>query len=81
MALHLQECDAIIEAARQNSVFLQLGFMRRSDPEFAAAASRIEAGEIGQPMMIKSLIARAANWGKVLPLSIYPRSLVQICVW
>ena len=55
MALDLQECDAIIEAARQNSVFLQLGFMRRFDPEFAAAASRIEAGEIGQPMMIKSL--------------------------
>ncbi|RPH59632.1 MAG: oxidoreductase, partial [Chloroflexi bacterium] len=33
----------------------QLGFMRRFDPEFAAAAQRIQAGEIGQPMMIKSL--------------------------
>jgi predicted dehydrogenase len=28
--------------------------MRRFDPEFVAAAQRIEAGEIGQPMMIKS---------------------------
>ena len=29
--------------------------MRRFDPDFAAAAQRIEAGEIGQPMMVKSL--------------------------
>ena len=55
MALSLEECDAIIAAARANGVVLQLGFMRRFDPEFAAAAERIKAGEIGQPMMIKSL--------------------------
>jgi predicted dehydrogenase len=55
MALSLAECDAIIHAAQQARVHLQLGFMRRFDPEFAAAASRIEAGEIGQPMMVKSL--------------------------
>ena len=36
-------------------MLLQLGFMRRFDPEFAAAAERIQAGEIGRPMMIKSL--------------------------
>ena len=54
MALNLLECDAINEVTSKNSVFLQLGFMRRFDPEFVAAAQRIEAGEIGQPMMIKS---------------------------
>ena len=54
MALNLQECDAIIKATEQNGVLLQLGFMRRFDPEFVAAAQRIEAGEIGIPMMIKS---------------------------
>jgi predicted dehydrogenase len=54
MALNLKECDAIIEVTDQNAVILQLGFMRRFDPEFIAAAQRIEAGEIGQPMMIKS---------------------------
>jgi predicted dehydrogenase len=54
MALNLQECDAINQVVNQNSVILQLGFMRRFDPEFVAAAARIEAGEIGQPMMIKS---------------------------
>jgi predicted dehydrogenase len=54
MALNLQECDAIIKVVDQNAVLLQLGFMRRFDPEFVAAAQRIEAGEIGQPMMVKS---------------------------
>jgi predicted dehydrogenase len=55
MALNLEECDSIINAVQTNAVILQLGFMRRFDPEFVAAAERIEAGEIGQPMMIKSL--------------------------
>ena len=55
MALNLQECDDIIAAAQQHAVILQLGFMRRFDPEFVAAASRIAAGEIGQPMLVKSL--------------------------
>jgi predicted dehydrogenase len=54
MALNLQECDGIIKVTEQNGVILQLGFMRRFDPEFVVAAQRIEAGEIGQPMMIKS---------------------------
>ena len=55
MALSLPECDDMIAAARRNAVILQLGFMRRFDPEFVAAAKRIESGEIGRPMMIKSL--------------------------
>jgi len=55
MALNLQECDDILSAAEADGVLLQLGFMRRFDPEFTAAAQRIQAGEIGQPMLIKSL--------------------------
>jgi predicted dehydrogenase len=55
MALTLAECDAITAAADAKGVFLQIGFMRRFDPEFEAAARRIEAGEIGRPMLIKSL--------------------------
>jgi myo-inositol 2-dehydrogenase/D-chiro-inositol 1-dehydrogenase/scyllo-inositol 2-dehydrogenase (NAD+) len=55
MALNLAECDAVITAAAQTGVALQLGFMRRFDPEFSAAAKRIQAGEIGRPMMVKSL--------------------------
>jgi myo-inositol 2-dehydrogenase/D-chiro-inositol 1-dehydrogenase/scyllo-inositol 2-dehydrogenase (NAD+) len=55
MALNLLECDEIIEGTRQAGIIVQLGFMRRFEPEFAAAAKRIQAGEIGTPMMIKSL--------------------------
>jgi myo-inositol 2-dehydrogenase/D-chiro-inositol 1-dehydrogenase/scyllo-inositol 2-dehydrogenase (NAD+) len=55
MALTLADCDEIIAQARQHQVLLQLGFMRRFDPDFQAAAERIAAGEIGQPMLIKSL--------------------------
>jgi scyllo-inositol 2-dehydrogenase (NAD+) len=55
MALNLEECDAMIEATRRAGVVLQIGFMRRFAPEFVEAARRIEGGEIGRPMMIKSL--------------------------
>jgi myo-inositol 2-dehydrogenase/D-chiro-inositol 1-dehydrogenase/scyllo-inositol 2-dehydrogenase (NAD+) len=55
MALNLFECDEINAAVLRHGVLLQLGFMRRFEPEFTAAANRIEAGEIGRPMMIKSL--------------------------
>jgi predicted dehydrogenase len=54
MALNLKECDEINSVVQINHVLLQVGFMRRFDPEFVAVAQRIEAGEIGQPMMIKS---------------------------
>jgi myo-inositol 2-dehydrogenase/D-chiro-inositol 1-dehydrogenase/scyllo-inositol 2-dehydrogenase (NAD+) len=54
MALSIAECDAILKVVELNSISLQLGFMRRFDPEFVAAAQRIQAGEIGQPMMIKT---------------------------
>ncbi|HTX80329.1 MAG TPA: Gfo/Idh/MocA family oxidoreductase, partial [Longilinea sp.] len=55
MAISLEECDEMIAAAQQNGVFLQLGFMRRHDPDFVLAKERIDGGEIGEPMMIKSL--------------------------
>jgi len=55
MALTIDDCDEMIAAAERNSVLLQIGFMRRFDPDFQAAAARIESGEIGQPMLIKSL--------------------------
>jgi len=54
MALNLDQCDKIIQVVEENQVLLQLGFMRRFDPEFVAAAERIEGGEIGVPMMIKT---------------------------
>ena len=55
MALTLDECDDIIAATSARGVILQMGFMRRFDPDFAAAWERIQGGEIGEPMTIKSL--------------------------
>lgn len=55
MALNLAECDAMIAACERAGVTLQIGFMRRFDPEFKAGWARIEAGEIGRPILIKSL--------------------------
>lgn len=55
MALTLAECDDILTATATYGVILQMGFMRRFDPDFAAAWERIQAGEIGEPMLIKSL--------------------------
>lgn len=54
MALNLEECDRIMSVVEKNNVILQLGFMRRFDPEFVVAAERIAGGEIGTPMMIKT---------------------------
>lgn len=55
MALSTEECDEMTAAAEQAGVVLQIGFMRRFQPEFAEARSRIEAGDIGEPMVVKSL--------------------------
>jgi len=55
MALTLDECDKIIASCEKNRVLLQLGFMRHFEPEFVEAEKRIAAGEIGNPMVVKSL--------------------------
>ncbi len=54
MALTLAECDEMIRSAKDAGVTLQIGFMRRFDPAFAAAQARIESGEIGRPMILKT---------------------------
>ena len=55
MALTLDEADAMIAAARQADVVLQIAFMRRFDPAFRAAREQIEAGAIGDPIMVRTL--------------------------
>jgi predicted dehydrogenase len=55
MALDAAECDDMIAAAGEAGVTLQIGFMRRFQPEFAEARRRIAGGDIGEPMVVKSL--------------------------
>ncbi len=54
MALTLKEADEMITACRRAGIKLQIGFMRRFDPEFQSAKQRIEEGVIGKPSIIKS---------------------------
>ncbi len=53
MAMDVRECDDMINACK--GVKLQIGFMRRYDESFMAAHGRIEAGEIGDVVLVKSL--------------------------
>lgn len=55
MALTVEECDAMIAAAREAGRVLQIGFVRRFQPEFAEARAQIDAGQIGEVMLVKSL--------------------------
>ncbi len=54
MAMNSAECDAMITAADKAGVILQIGFMRRFDDHFRAAHERVQAGEIGDVVLVKS---------------------------
>src|SRR5438270_1475251 len=55
LAVTLAEVDAIAAAVAKAGVFLQVGFMRRYDPAYIEAYKRIEAGEIGDPVIFKAI--------------------------
>src|SRR5215471_10592813 len=55
MALTLADAYAALDAVSKAGVRLQIGFMRRYDPAHVAAMKRIEAGEIGTPLVFKSV--------------------------
>jgi inositol 2-dehydrogenase len=55
LALSLVDAQDALEAVAKAGVRLQIGFMRRYDPGYAAAMKRIEAGEIGEPVVFKSI--------------------------
>ncbi len=55
MAMDALQCDAMLRATRDAGVKLQIGFMRRFDPSFVVAKERVDAGEIGRVVMVRSL--------------------------
>ncbi len=55
LALTLSDAHAAIDAVAKAGRRLQVGFMRRYDPAYAAAMKRIETGEIGVPVIFKSV--------------------------
>src|ERR1700723_3168766 len=55
LALNLEDAQMALTAVSKAGTRLQVGFMRRYDPAYAAAMKRIEAGEIGTPVIFKSM--------------------------
>jgi inositol 2-dehydrogenase len=71
IATDLADAHAALEAVEKAGVRLQIGFMRHYDPAYVAAMKRIEAGEIGEPVVFKS-IGRDKD---VPPLAAYQSNL------
>lgn len=55
IALTLSDTDAAIDAAGRAGVRLQVGFMRRWEPDYVRARARLASGAYGRPMLFKSL--------------------------
>jgi scyllo-inositol 2-dehydrogenase (NAD+) len=55
LAITLADAHAALAAVERAKVRLQVGFMRHYDPAYVSAFKRIEAGEIGTPLVFKSL--------------------------
>jgi inositol 2-dehydrogenase len=55
IATTLDDAHAALREMSRARVRLQIGFMRRYDPAYVAAMKRIEAGEIGTPVIFKSV--------------------------
>ena len=55
LATNLADAATALKAVSKAGIALQIGFMRRYDPGYAAAMKRIEAGEIGEPVIFKSV--------------------------
>jgi len=55
LALTVSDGQQCLDSVSKTGVRMQVGFMRRYDPAYRAAMRRIEAGEIGTPVIFKSL--------------------------
>lgn len=54
LALDLAGTDAILAAVERAGVRLQVGLMRRHDPDHVRARARIVAGDLGRPLLFSS---------------------------
>lgn len=55
LTLTVEEADEVLEVVARAGVRLQPGHVRRYDPSHVRAKQRIESGEIGDPVIFKSL--------------------------
>jgi len=55
MAITLEECDSMLEAAEDNNVKLMIGFVRRFQPNYREMKRRVDAGDIGEVRLVQSV--------------------------
>jgi myo-inositol 2-dehydrogenase/D-chiro-inositol 1-dehydrogenase/scyllo-inositol 2-dehydrogenase (NAD+) len=55
MAMNETECADMVKSCDENNVKLQIGFMRRFDESFRHAKERVDSGEIGDVVCVKSV--------------------------
>jgi len=55
IAVELEEANAAAAAARTAGIYVQVGFNRRFDPAYVAAGEAIARGDIGEPIVFRSL--------------------------
>jgi inositol 2-dehydrogenase len=55
IALKMADAESALAEVKKTGVRFQVGFMRRYDPAYASAMRRIEAGEIGEAVIFKSV--------------------------
>lgn len=63
MALTLEDADRGIAAAKAAGVSLQVGFNRRWDQAFAEGRAAIDAGKVGTPQLLRSVIRDPGPFG------------------
>jgi predicted dehydrogenase len=54
VAFDVESARRAADAAAASGIFLQVGFHRRCDPDWRAAADRIAAGELGDPYLFRA---------------------------
>lgn len=65
MALTIDECDTMIEAARKNNRTLMVAHVLRFWPEYVALADFLQAGQLGRPLSVTaSRLSTRPNWGE-----------------
>nr|WP_106780774.1 Gfo/Idh/MocA family oxidoreductase [Lysinibacillus timonensis] len=55
LTIDLETSKKILAHAKEKNAFVQVGFMRRFDVDYATAKKCIEAGEIGKPLYFKGI--------------------------
>lgn len=87
-ALTLAETDEMIAAVEKAGIMFQVGFMRRFDKGYAAAKKQVEAGVIGEPVVVRSIgrdpfrtsleyANPAVSGGLILDMAIHDFDLVR----